>query len=438
MNHTLSAKIPHFQQKILFFSPILSQLLVNSGQLKIKELLLKPELTAPAGTYEKLIWAAKYGADAVYFGTDFGSLRAYAGNFTLDDAAKGLDYLHKNGKKGYVTLNIYPFSDEYAKLLDIASKLSDAGADALIVADMGLIFELKKAGIKTPIHISTQANTTSSQTVLAYRQLGASRVNLARELSLAQIKQICKDTQHSGVELEVFVHGAVCFSYSGRCAISDYLTGRKANRGECTHPCRWGYSLVEEKRPDEFFPVFEDQRGQYLFNSKDLALFEYIEPLMQAGVSSFKIEGRMKSVHYIASVVSLYRQLLDGKKISNEDCMKLLSRTKNRGYSTGFMKGSITPDDYSYEKSQSKSGAVFVGDIVDEKVESGSICFVRNKIFAGEKLEVLTPAGDISEITMPNPLKTSEGQLVEFINNPQKIILEQKLPAYSILRRISG
>jgi putative protease len=158
---------------------------------------------------------------------------------------------------------------------------------------------------------------------------------------------------------------------------------------------------------------------------------------MQAGVASFKIEGRMKSVHYIASVVSLYRQLLDGKKISREDCMKLLSRVKNRGYSAGFMKGSITPEDYSYEKSQSKSGAVFVGNIADEKIEQGSICFVRNKIFAGEKLEVLTPAGDISEITTPNPLKTTEGQSVEFINNPQKIILEQKLPAYSILRRIA-
>ncbi len=397
---------------------------------------MKPELTAPAGTYEKLVWAAQYGADAVYFGTDFGSLRAYAGNFTLDDAAKGIKFLHKNGKKGFVTLNIYPFSDEYDKLLDIAGNLQDAQADALIVSDIGLIFELKKAGIKTPIHISTQANTTSSQAVLAYRQLGAARVNLARELSLEQIKQICKDTLQTGVELEVFVHGAVCFSYSGRCAISDYLTGRKANRGECTHPCRWEYYIVEEKRPGEYFPVFEDQRGQYLFNSKDLALFEFVEPLAQAGVTSFKIEGRMKSVHYIASVISLYRQLIDGKKISSEDCLKLLSRVKNRGYSTGFMKGSITPDDYSYEKSQSKSGAVFVGNITDEKIEQGSICFVRNKIFAGEKLEVLTPAGEISEITTPNPLKTIDGESTEFINNPQKIVLEQKLPAYSILRRV--
>ena len=397
---------------------------------------MKPELTAPAGTYEKLIWAVRYGADSVYFGTEFGSLRAFAGNLTLDEAAKGFEYLHKMGKKGYVTLNIYPFSDEYDKLLKVAGQLEDMSADAFIVADIGLIFELKKAGIKTPVHISTQANTTSSQTVLAYRQIGAARVNLARELSLEQIKQICNDTKHTGVEIEVFIHGAVCFSYSGRCAISDYLTGRKANRGECTHPCRWEYYLVEEKRPGEYFPVFEDERGQYIFNCKDLALFEFVESLEQAGVNAFKIEGRMKSVHYIASVVSLYRQLLDDKKLSTEGCLKPLSRAKNRGYSAGFMKGSIKPEDYSYEKSLSGSGATFVGDITDEKIEEGCICFVRNKIFAGETLEVLTPDGNISEITMSSPLKTVKGEQAEFINNPQKISLERKLPPYSILRRI--
>jgi putative protease len=396
----------------------------------------KYELVAPAGTLEKLIWAARYGADAVYFGTEFGSLRAYAGNFSLDDAQTGIDFLHKNGKKALVTLNIYPFSDEYEKLIKTAQKVSEMKVDGLIVADIGLVFELKKAGIQTPIHISTQANTVSSQSVLAYHQIGATRVNLARELSFEQIKKIREDTRPSGMQLEVFVHGAVCFSYSGRCAISDYLTGRKANRGECTHPCRWGYSLVEESRPGQYLPVFEDERGQYIFNDKDLALVEYIEPLKNIGINAFKIEGRMKSVHYIASVVGLYRQLLDGKKISTEDCFKLLSRVKNRGYSVGFMKGSITPDDYSREKSDTSSEAVFVGDIVNEEIQTGCICHVRNKIFAGEKLEVMTPGCEISEITMPNPLKTVDGEQLEFANNPQKIMLEQKLPAHSILRRV--
>lgn len=397
---------------------------------------IKPQLVAPAGTLEKLIWAVRYGADAVYFGTEFGSLRAYAGNFSMDDAAKGITFLHKNGKKALVTLNIYPFSNEYEKLIQTAGQLSEMGVDALIVADIGLIFELKKAGIKTPIHISTQANTTSSQSVLAYHQLGAKRINLARELSFEQIKQIRKDTKTSGIELEVFIHGAVCFSYSGRCAISDYLTARGANRGECTHPCRWEYSLVEEKRPNQFFAVFEDKRGQYLFNSKDLALFEYIEPLVDIGINGFKIEGRMKSVHYIASVVSLYRQLLDGKKISRDECLRLLSRVKNRGYSTGFMKGAIAQEDYSSEKSETLSCAVFVGDIVDQEILNGSICHTRNKIFAGEKLEVMTTAGKISEITLPKILKTTEDEESDYVNNPQKIILPQKLPPYSILRRI--
>ncbi len=396
----------------------------------------KPELVAPAGTLEKLIWAVKYGADAVYFGTEFGSLRAYAGNFSLDDAQKGIDFLHKNGKRALITLNIYPFSDEYEKLIKTAGQLSEMKADGLIVADIGLVFEIKKAGIKTPIHISTQANTVSSQSVLAYRQLGAARVNLARELSFEQIKKIREDTRSSGMQLEVFVHGAVCFSYSGRCAISDYLTGRKANRGECTHPCRWGYSLVEESRPGEYFPVFEDERGQYLFNNKDLALFEYADRLKDIGVDAFKIEGRMKSVHYIASVVSLYRQLLDGKEMSTEECFKLLSRVKNRGYSTGFMKGAITPDDYSNEKSDTSSEAVFVGDVVDEETQTGCICHTRNKMFAGEKLETMTPTGEVSEITLPSPLKIIDGKEAEFVNNPQKILLTQKLPAYSILRRI--
>jgi len=397
---------------------------------------MKPELLAPAGTYEKLVWAAKYGTDAVYFGTEFGSLRAYAGNLSLDEAEKGLKHLHEIGKKGYITLNIYPFSDEYARLIDLAGKLRDMTADAFIVSDLGLIFELKKAGIKTPLHISTQASTTSSQTVLAYKELGASRVNLARELSLEQIQQICKDIAGKGVEVETFIHGAVCFSYSGRCAISDYLTGRRANRGECTHPCRWNYSVVEESRPNEFFPVFEDDRGQYLFNSKDLALFEFIEPLAKAGVASFKIEGRMKSVHYIASIVSLYRQLINGKKISSDECLRLLSRVKNRGYSAGFMKGAIEPSDYSREKSLSNSGVIFVGDITEEKIPTGCICHTRNKIHAGEKLEVLSPDGSVSEITMSSPLKTVEGQECEFVNNPQKIVLPQCLPAFSILRRI--
>ena len=300
------------------------------------------ELLAPAGNLEKLRYAVRYGADAVYFGAEFGSLRSFAGNFTLEEAQEGLAFLHQHGKKGYVALNIYPYSEEFEKITETAKALDDIGADAFIVSDLGVLGQLKKLGLTAAIHISTQANTMNYQTVLAYADLGAKRVNLARELSLEKIEQI-QEKVSGCVETEVFIHGAVCFSYSGRCAISDYLTGHRANRGECKHPCRWKYSVVEETRPGEFMPVFEDDRGLYLFNSKELALFEFVPALKAAGVNSIKIEGRMKSIHYVASTTSFYRQILDGKEFTNEQAFGLLNRVPNRGYSTGFMKGGIEP-----------------------------------------------------------------------------------------------
>ena len=395
---------------------------------------VKPELLAPAGTLEKLKWAVAYGADAVYFGAEFGSLRSFAGNFTLDDAQTGLDHLHERGKKGYVTLNIYPFSDEYEKLTTLAQQLDEMGADAFIVADMGVLAELKKLDLNAALHISTQANTTSHQTVLAYKELGAKRVNLARELSLDQIE----DIQHniSGqIESEVFVHGAVCFSYSGRCAISDYLTGFRANRGECKHPCRWKYALVEEQRPGETMPVFEDERGLYFFNSKELALFEYLPAMAAAGVNSFKIEGRMKTVHYLASVISFYRQVIDGKVFTAEEGLKLLGRIPNRGYSTGFAKGTVKPDDYSVGKSLSGAESVFVGNVIDNDCGVATV-EVRNKINAGDSLEVLKPDGSLSEISLPDPLTDSKGEHLDFANNSQFILITEDLPEYTILRRV--
>ncbi len=396
----------------------------------------KPELLAPAGTLEKLKWAIAYGADAVYFGAEFGSLRSFAGNFSMDDAKEGLDYLHAHGKKGYVALNIYPFSDEYDKLTELAKQLDDFGADALIISDMGVLAELKKLNLNAALHISTQANTTSFQTVRAYGQLGAKRVNLARELSLEQIQDIQKNI-NGQIETEVFVHGAVCFSYSGRCAISDYLTGFRANRGECKHPCRWQYSLVEEKRPGEYMPVFEDERGLYFFNSKELALFEYLPAMAAAGVNSFKIEGRMKTIHYLATVVSFYRRVIDGKQFTRQEGLELLSRIPNRGYSTGFLKGTVKPDDYSVGKSLSGAKSIFVGNVID--CDSGvSTIEVRNKIHASDTLEVLKPDGSLSEITMPAPLTTSHGESVDFANNSQYIVLPEILPEYTILRKVKN
>jgi putative protease len=395
----------------------------------------KPELLAPAGDLEKLKWAVAYGADAVYFGAEFGSLRSFAGNFNFDDAEKGINHLHENNRKGYVTLNIYPFSEEYDKLTETAKTLDDIGADAFIVADLGVLNELKKLGLNANLHISTQANTTSSQTVAAYKELGATRVNLARELSIDRIKRIQQDIAGQ-IETEVFIHGSVCFSYSGRCAISDYLTGFRANHGECKHPCRWKYSLVEEKRPGEHMPVYEDDRGLYFFNTKELALFPFVPQLIEAGVKSFKIEGRMKSIHYIATAVSFYRKILDGKKLTWQEGLDLLYRIPNRGYSQGFMKGEIEEEDYDRDKSGSYSNSRFVGNILAEKKDSCSMLEVRNSIHAGEELEVLTPDGNISSITLPTPLTNQGNQQLDTANRPQTILIEKDLPQYTVLRRV--
>ncbi len=394
------------------------------------------ELLAPAGNLEKLKWAAVYGADAVYFGTEFGSLRSYAGNFSLDDVAAGLAYLHERGKKGYVTLNIYPFSHEFPRLIELVRRLDDLAVDAFIVADLGVLWALRELDLKAKIHISTQASTTNGRAVMAYGDLGASRVNLARELSFKQIQDLQSEVG-TQVETEVFIHGAVCFSYSGRCAISDYLTGHRANRGECKQPCRWQYELVEEKRPGQVMPYFEDERGSYFFNSRELALFEFVPQLQAAGVSSLKIEGRMKSIHYIAATVSFYRRIIDGWQVSANEGLALLDRIPNRGYSQGFMKGSIKVDDYQHHESRSHGASIFVGNVLEEDLAGRSVLEVRNRICAGDKLEVLRPDGSLGEITMPLSLQTTEDETLTVVNNSQFLVLEEALPPYSVLRRLA-
>ncbi len=395
------------------------------------------ELLAPAGNLEKLKWASTYGADAVYFGTEFGSLRSFAGNFTMEDAQEGIDYLHKKGKKAYVTLNIYPFSDEFEKITETAKAVDEMGVDAFIVSDIGVLHELSKLELNAELHISTQANTTNYQAAFAYSKMGASRVILARELSIDRICEITEKTKGI-IETEVFIHGAVCFSYSGRCAISDYMTGYRANRGECKHPCRYKYHLVEEMRPGKYMPVFEDDRGLYFFNSSDTAQFEFLPRLLDAGVKSVKIEGRMKSIHYIASVVSFYRQLLDGKSFSMEESLTLLNRVPNRGLSTGFMKGHIDETDYQVDGRGSKADSIFVGNTVEEKHDGKSVIEVRNKIHAGETLEVLNTDGSLSEITMDTPLLTKNGDQASEVNHTQFILIDMDIPPYTILRRVNS
>jgi putative protease len=311
------------------------------------------------------------------------------------------------------------------------------GIDAFIISDMGVLRELKRLNLKAGLFISTQANTTNYQAALAYHELGASRVILARELSIDKIRVIAQKTKGI-IETEVFIHGAVCFSYSGRCAISDYLTGYRANRGECKHPCRWKYYLMEETRPNEYMPVFEDERGMYLLNSRDIALFEFIPDLIDAGIASVKIEGRMKSIHYLATVVSFYRQILDGKGFSKEECLEMLNRVPNRGLSTGFMKGYIDKSDYQIEESGSCSESIFVGNITEERYDGRSVLEVRNKIFAGETLEALNTDGSIAHIKMPLPLITKNGLSLDEVNHSQFILIDDELKPYTILRRVKA
>lgn len=392
------------------------------------------ELLAPAGTLDKLKWAVAFGADAVYFGLEFGSLRSFAGNLTLDEAEEGLRYLHARGKKGYVALNIYPFSEEFERLIGLAETLDGMGADAFIVSDLGLLAALREKKLRAALHISTQANTTNYQTVLEYARLGAARVNLARELSLTQLEEIQRHTR-TCVQTEVFVHGAVCFSYSGRCAISDYLTGSRANRGECKHPCRWRYFLVEETRLGELMPVAEDDRGLYLFNSKELALFDFVPALAAMGVASLKLEGRMKSIHYVASVVSLYRQILDGKPFSTAEALAWLGRVPNRGYSTGFIKGGVGPDDYEWQRSNSEGDSLFVANVESSgHGTDGCIVRVRNTVRAGQPLEVLRPDGTLTTLTLPDTLETTEGLWLDTAQNGQLLRLPHPLEEYTILR----
>ena len=268
----------------------------------------KPELLAPAGTLEKLKMAVLYGADAVYLGGKSFGLRALGGNFSREELAEGTEFAHAHGCKVYVTVNIYPHDGDLAGLPEYLRDLEAIGVDALLVADLGVFSIAREKVPNLPLHVSTQANTVNSAAVKAWQALGAQRVVLARELSIAEIAAIRKAVP---VELEMFVHGAMCISMSGRCLLSNYFTGRDSNRGACAQSCRWRYALVEETRPGQYFPIEEDERGTYILNSKDLCLLPHLSELIKSGVDSLKIEGRMKSVHYVASVTKAYRMAID-------------------------------------------------------------------------------------------------------------------------------
>ncbi len=401
----------------------------------------KPELLAPAGNPEKLRMALLYGADAVYLGGKAFGLRAFGGNFSREELAEGVAFAHAMGKKVYVTVNIIPHNGDLEDLPDYLRFLSRAGVDALLVADLGVFMMAREIVPRMELHVSTQANNTNWATVNSWQKLGAKRVVLARELSMEEVREI---RRRSSAELEMFVHGAMCISYSGRCLMSNYFTGRDANRGSCAQACRWRYHLVEEKRPGRYMPVLEDERGTYIFNSKDLCLLPHIGAVMKMGLDSLKIEGRMKSAHYVASVVKAYRMAMDACASEGEnfkvrkEWLEELEKVSHRPYTTGFFFRKPTGEDQIYGTSSYVQWADFVG-LVSEYDETTGLAVVeqRNHMKLGEVLEVFQPTGETFRQEL-REMYDEGGASIEAAPHPQQIVrmrMEKPVEPFSILRR---
>ena len=356
-----------------------------------------PELLAPAGNMDSLRAALHFGADAVYGGMKKYGLRAFAGNFDPDALAEAVTLTHRAGKKFYVTMNSYPFDDELEGFAEAAALAAEIGVDAAIVADPGAIMTLRKKVPQLPVHVSTQANTVNAPAAELYRDLGCERVILAREMSLDRIRALHK-TLGDSIQIETFVHGASCMAYSGRCMLSAYLTGRSGNRGECAQPCRWQYAVMEEKRPGEYLPVAEDEKGTYLFSARDLCLMPLLPELCEAGVSSLKIEGRMKTEYYVAVVTGAYRRALDllaqGREAFAEKLPELaeeLQCASHRKSDTGFLLGNPETPGEAEGFWQARE---YVGRVTEDAGEDGKArILLKNRFFAGDELELMTPGG---------------------------------------------
>ncbi len=362
---------------------------------------MKPELLAPAGSLTKLKYALKYGADAVYIGGEQYSLRVAAENFTSDEMKEGIEYAHNLGKKVYITANIIPHNCDLNDFENYIKEINHLGADAVIISDIGLFDIAKNATPNLEIHISTQANNVNYASASMWHKLGAKRVVLGRELSLEEISEIRKNTPDD-LEIECFVHGAMCVSYSGRCLLSNYMTNRDSNLGACSHPCRWKYYLMEEKRPGEYMPVFENDRGTFIFNSKDLCMLNHIPEMIEAGISSFKIEGRVKSEYYVSTIIKAYRDAIDlyyeGKEFS-PSLMDEIKKVSHREYTTGFYFGKPTDNEQVYTNNSYVREYDLVG-IVDAYDENEKMLKVtqRNKFFVGDEIELLKPVGKFETI----------------------------------------
>lgn len=399
----------------------------------------KPELLAPAGNMEKLHMALLYGADAVYLGGKMFGLRAFASNFSLAEMDEAVAFAHSLHKKVYVTVNIFAHNEDINNLPDYLRNLQAIGVDALLISDFGVWSVAREIIPEMPLHVSTQANTTNWAAVKAWENLGASRVVLARELSFTEMKEIGSKTE---VELEAFVHGAMCISYSGRCWLSSYLTGRDGNRGACAQVCRWEFSLTEKNRPGEVYDVAGDEQGTYIMNSKDLCLLPYLPQLMEAGICSFKIEGRMKSAHYAASVVSVYRRAIDAcwrdpqHYTVKQEWLDELEKVSHRPYTTGFALGKPDAAAQVYTTSSYLQTHEFVGLVRDW--DNGRLTVEqRNHMKEGETLEVFCPDGSLRTLVLKE-MRNQDGEPIVAAQHPQMVFTcraAESIPESSILRR---
>ena len=403
----------------------------------------KPELLIPASSLEVLKIAVMFGADAVYIGGEAFGLRAKAKNFSSDDMIEGIAFAHEHGVKVYVTANILAHNGDLAGVREYFQELREIKPDALIISDPGVFMIAKEVCPEIERHVSTQANNTNYATYQFWWELGAKRVVSARELSLEEIREI-REKIPEDMEIESFIHGAMCISYSGRCLLSNYFTGRDANQGACTHPCRWKYSIVEETRPGEYMPVYENERGTYIFNSKDLCMIEHMDDVLKSGIDSLKIEGRMKTALYVATVARTYRKAIDDyledPKQYEENMPWYQEQIRSctyRQFTTGFFYGKPDEDAQIYENNTYAKGYTYLGYIEEQREDGMYRITQRNKFLLGETIEIMKPIGDNVEVQVKR-IVNEEGEEQESAPHPKQVLyveLSGRADKYDILRR---
>lgn len=389
------------------------------------------ELLAPAGNFEKLKTAIHYGADAVYLGISDFSLRAKSDNFNIDELKDAVHYTKKQDKKAYITLNIFPHNRDLPKIKDHIAALNEIQPDALIVSDLG-VFDIVANSSNLPVHVSTQANVTNYESAKFWQRLGAKRLVLSRELSIDEIKEIRDKVT---VELECFVHGAICISYSGRCYISSLLTNRSANKGECTNSCRWNYVLMEQKRPGKYLEVYENDRGTYVMSSRDLCMLGHIDKLYEAGVDSFKLEGRMKGMNYVAGVVKIYREAIDYMFSHehyrvNDRWLRELNMLSSRGYTTGMFLGKQPSGDYNHDDEVMYRKTHALVGVVEDVQNGKALVNLRNTLKLGETVEYISKVVEESMVEIVNitdieniPVDNAKNSDIVWVNAPKGIMV---------------